>query len=196
MTAHNVEPQREPRVPFTERWMPPVTEPKETPVAAMPYETPTPRCRQAKNDERQRTFTYASRGGCACALERARLEPSNRHVAHAVGSRDICLRLARSKPLERFRPLIGCQLRRPSEPHPTGLRTLPSLPCTSKDQRALEPARAPAQRRSRLAALQPVAVVPAVGLGINQPSIGSAKVPLGIDVTKYSYKCNKFLRSG
>jgi hypothetical protein len=43
LTAHNVEPQREPRVPFTERWMPPVTEPKETPVAAMPYETPTPR---------------------------------------------------------------------------------------------------------------------------------------------------------
>jgi hypothetical protein len=94
----------------------------------MPYETPTPRCRQAKDDERQRTVTYASRGGCACALERAAgLEPSNRHVAHAVGSRDICLRLARSKPLERFRPLISCQLRRPSETHPTGLRTLPSL---------------------------------------------------------------------
>ena len=57
-------------MPFTERWMPPVTNLEYPPVAAMPYETPTPRCRQAKDDERQRTVTYASRGYGAC-VERA-----------------------------------------------------------------------------------------------------------------------------
>src|ERR1700737_1155364 len=117
----------------------------------MPYETPTPRSshacsvhiissapnrgRQAKDDERQRTVTYASRGGCACALERAAgIEPSDRHVAHTIGTCYVRLRLARSKSLERFLPLMRSQLAGAPKTHPTGLRTLPSLPCTSKDQ--------------------------------------------------------------
>jgi hypothetical protein len=58
-------------VPFTERWMPPVTKPGVSPVAAMPYETPTPRCRQAKDDERQRTVTYASAATALASINRS-----------------------------------------------------------------------------------------------------------------------------
>ena len=55
-------------------------------------------------------------------------------MADAVGPRDICLRLARSKPPTRFFLLVGCQGRRTAKTHATGLRTLPTLTCTSADQ--------------------------------------------------------------
>jgi hypothetical protein len=46
-------------------------------------------------------------------------------MAHAIRSRDIRLRLAIGKALERFLALIGAQLSWPSKFHATGLRRLP-----------------------------------------------------------------------
>jgi hypothetical protein len=46
----------------------------------------------------------SSRGGaCPVCRERARLQPANGHMTDVVGPSNIRLRLARSKPLERFR---------------------------------------------------------------------------------------------
>ena len=59
-------------------------------------------------------------------------------MAHAVGPRDIRLRLARSKPLKRLLALVGTQLRRTAKFHATGLRTLPALTCTSADKITLK----------------------------------------------------------
>jgi hypothetical protein len=61
----------------------------------------------------------ASSCGDACPVcrERARLQPANGYMADVVGPSNIRLRFARSKPLERFRTLVGCQGRRAAKSH-------------------------------------------------------------------------------
>ena len=59
-------------------------------------------------------------------------------MAYTVGPRNIRLRLARRKPLERLLALVGTQLRGAAKFHATGLRTLPALTCTSTDKLTLE----------------------------------------------------------
>ena len=55
----------------------------------------------------------------------------------SIGARDIRLRLAIGKPLERFLTLVGSQLRRTAKPDSTGLCTASAL-CAGTDQLALE----------------------------------------------------------
>jgi hypothetical protein len=77
----------------------------------------------------------------AHAVERAQdrsLEPPDGDVAYTVGPRDIRLRLARSKPLDRLLALVGTQLRRTTKFHSTGLRSLPAITRAGTDQLALK----------------------------------------------------------
>src|SRR4051794_9558586 len=59
-------------------------------------------------------------------------------MADVVAARDGCQRLARGAPPQGFAPLMEGQLRLAPEPHPLGLRALPSVAGASADQFALE----------------------------------------------------------
>jgi hypothetical protein len=71
-------------------------------------------------------------------LERERLQPRYRRLAHTVGPREIGLRSAFSESLDGFLPLMASQDRRATKPHATSLGALPALTRTGKDQLALE----------------------------------------------------------
>jgi hypothetical protein len=72
---------------------------------------------------------------CACAVERARFKPSDCRGIHVVGTRNVRLRLARSKALKRF---LALKLRGMPEFDSTGPRTPSALACTSADQLAFK----------------------------------------------------------
>ena len=53
---------------------------------------------------------------------------------NSIGTRDIRLRLAISKPLECFLALVGSELRRTAETDSAGLGTTSALACASTDE--------------------------------------------------------------
>jgi hypothetical protein len=65
-------------------------------------------------------------------------KPADRGWIDIVGSRYVGLAFAISKPLECLLPLERCQLRRPTETHPTGPRSLHALIGAGLDQVPLE----------------------------------------------------------
>ena len=93
-----------------------------------------------------RTYTNAllfpqvcrSQGDHACALERARLQPRYRGLAHTIGPREIGLRSAFRESLDGLLTLMRGQNRGPPKTHATGLaRFLPS-PVRARISLALE----------------------------------------------------------
>src|ERR1700730_594831 len=103
--------------------------------------------------------------GCdVCAVEKAASGPQHAPDGRrmdSIGTRDIRLRLAIGKPLERFLTLVGSQLRRTAKPDPTGLCTASALACTSTDQLALELGQA-TEHRQHEAAMRGCRVRPCV----------------------------------
>jgi hypothetical protein len=67
-------------------------------------------------------------------LERERLQPRYRGLAHTVGPREIGLRSAFRKSLDGFLPLVAGQGRRAPKTHATGLGTDTAVAGTSNDQ--------------------------------------------------------------
>ena len=74
----------------------------------------------------------------ASEFERARFKPGDGRLAHAIRSREIRLRSAFPKPLERFLALVRCQRRGTPEFHATGLCTSTAIARASGDQAALK----------------------------------------------------------
>ena len=66
------------------------------------------------------------------------LQPPNGGRIDSITSGDVGLRLAISKALDGFSPLMGCELRRTAEFDTTGFRSLSAVRCTGEDQFAFK----------------------------------------------------------
>jgi len=66
------------------------------------------------------------------------LQSADSRRIHVVGSGNVSLRLASSKPGNRFLPLMGCQLAGPAEFDAAFLRTFATLAGAGTDQLPLE----------------------------------------------------------
>ena len=87
-------------------------------------------------------------------LERERLQPRYRGLAHTVGPREIGLRSAFRESLDSLLPLVAGQSRRAPRTHATGLGTDTVVAGTSNDQCALELSKA-AQNGSIIGPISP-----------------------------------------
>ena len=65
-------------------------------------------------------------------------QSGNRALVDTEGARNIGLCFARSESLYRFLPLMGVELRRTTETHAAGLRSLPALSGAGADQFSFE----------------------------------------------------------
>src|SRR5262245_35311148 len=90
--------------------------------------------------DRARSISGALHGaaGRVADWKRARFEPADRALAHAVGAREIGLRSAFPKALDGLAPLVRGQDSGPPEFHTVGLGSLAAVAGASDDQVALE----------------------------------------------------------